>query len=59
MYRIENLRNFFGQYGPIGSIYYPVDLKSKKYLTFAFIRFLNEDDAHKAQSSLDNTPLGE
>mmetsp|Transcript_133 Transcript_133/g.160 ORF Transcript_133/g.160 Transcript_133/m.160 type:complete len:255 (+) Transcript_133:226-990(+) len=55
---IENLRNIFGQYGPIGSIYYPVDLKSKTYLTFAFIRFLNKDDACRAQSCLDKIPLG-
>jgi RNA recognition motif-containing protein len=58
-YRIEQLRNVFGYYGQIASIYYPVDLKSKKYLTFAFIRFLNEKDAQKAQSSLNKTLLGE
>ena len=54
----ENLRDLFKQYGEICSIYYPFDLRTRKYRGFAFIRFLKQEDATAAWRDMHNVNLG-
>ena len=54
----ENLQDLFRQYGELSSIYYPFDLRSRKYRGFAFIRFLRQADAIAAWKDLHNVNLG-
>jgi len=54
----ENLRDLFKQYGEVCSIYYPFDLRNRKYRGFAFVRFLRQQDAMVAWKDLHNVNLG-
>ena len=57
VYRKEKLKETFGTYGYISSIYYPVNLKTYKTLGFAFVRFLEENDAMNAQESMNGSEV--
>lgn len=54
----ENLRDIFRQYGEVSSIYYPYDLRSRKYRGFAFVRFIRQADAVTAMRDMHNVNLG-
>ena len=54
----ENLRDIFRQYGEVASIYYPYDLRNRKYRGFAFVRFLQQRDAETAWQDLHDVNLG-
>lgn len=54
----ENLRDIFKQYGELSSIYYPYDLRNRKYRGFAFVRFIRQQDAITAWKDLHNVNLG-
>jgi len=54
----ENLRDLFRQYGEISSIYYPFDLRNRKYRGFAFVRFIRQQDAVLAWRDMHNVNLG-
>ena len=54
----EMLLDLFGVYGEIASIYVPMDLKTRKFRNFAFVRFMDKGAASKAWSELENVNLG-
>lgn len=54
----EMLQDLFGHYGEIASIYTPMDLKTRKFRDFAFVRFMNKKDAIAAWQALNDTNLG-
>lgn len=54
----ENLRDVFRQYGEVASIYYPFDLRNRKYRGFAFVRFLQQRDAEAALEDLHDVNMG-
>lgn len=53
----EMLQELFGCYGEIASIYSPMDLKTRKFRNFAFVRFMNKISAIRAWEELDNVNL--
>ena len=52
------LQNLFGVYGEIASIYVPMDLKTRKFRNFGFVRFMDKRAATRAWEELENVNLG-
>ena len=50
----ENLQEIFSAFGPIGDINRPIDLKTRKYRNYVFIRYLRVADAIKAAKEMNN-----
>ena len=57
-HRPERLREIFSAFGFISTIYYPVDLRSRRTRDFALVRFIEEKDAREAQRRLDGQDVG-
>jgi RNA recognition motif-containing protein len=54
----EMLQKLFGAYGEISNIYMPMDLKTRRFRDFAFVRFLDKRCAMMAWKDLDDVNLG-
>lgn len=54
----EMLQDLFGAYGEIASIYVPMDLKTKRFRNFGFVRFMDKMAALRAWEELENVNLG-
>ncbi len=54
----EMLHKLFGVYGEISNIYMPMDLKTRKFRNFAFVRFVDKICAVRAWKDLDDVNLG-
>lgn len=52
------MESIFKEYGEISSIYYPVNLKNLESKGFAFIRYLNKNDAEAAITALNGQVIG-
>jgi RNA recognition motif-containing protein len=57
-YSPERLEEIFSEYGEVTSIYFPVDLKSRKPRGFAFVRYGHQGTAELAVKGLNDTNLG-
>ena len=54
----EMLQKLFGAYGEVASIYTPMDLKTRKFRDFAFVRYMKKDAAVLAWEELADVNLG-
>ena len=54
----EMLQKLFGAYGEVASIYNPMDLKTRKFRNFAFVRFMKKEAAVRAWEELADVNLG-
>lgn len=48
---------YFGNFGKIGDINRPIDLKTRKYRPFIFVRFIRIQDALDAAKNMNHTYL--
>ena len=55
----EQLRELFGQYGQVESVFIPTDKFTGKPRGFAFVEMSTGEDAEKAQKNLNQTQMGE
>lgn len=51
----DDLRDLFSQYGTIDSVYIVTDRATGRPRGFAFVEMMNDEDAQKAISALDQT----
>lgn len=54
----EMMQDLFGSYGEVASIYNPMDLKTRTFRNFAFVRYISKIAAVRAWEELDNVNLG-
>jgi hypothetical protein len=54
----EMLWKLFGSYGEVSNIYTPMDLKTRRFRDFAFVRFPDRQCAVRAWKDLDDVNLG-
>ena len=54
----EMLHKLFGAYGEVASIYMPMDMKTRRFRDFAFVRYLDKRCAVLAWKDLDDVNLG-
>lgn len=54
----EKLEELFSQFGEVTSIYYPMDLKSRTFRGFAFVRYGNRRQAELAAKEMHDANLG-
>lgn len=59
VHRPERLEEIFSEFGEVTSIYYPMDLKSRKPKGFAFVRYGHYGPAQRAVESLHDTSISE
>lgn len=55
----DMIHEYFGRFGKIGDISRPIDLKTRKYRNFVFIRFFRAQDAMQAARSTNNIRINE
>ena len=53
----DKLRMFFGPFGTIGDIKRPIDLKTRKFRDFVFIRYLRVKDAIQAAKEMNHVRI--
>jgi len=54
----EMLHKLFGAYGEVSNIYMPMDLKTRRFRDFAFVRYMKKGSAILAWKDLDEVSLG-
>lgn len=54
----EELEEIFSDFGEVTSIYFPVDLKTRRPRGFAFVRYVDESQADDAVFQMHNTRIG-
>ena len=54
----EMMYKLFGAYGEVSNIYQPMDLKTRRFRNFAFVRFMDKKCAVLAWKDLDDVNLG-
>ncbi|EKX41338.1 hypothetical protein GUITHDRAFT_142043 [Guillardia theta CCMP2712] len=53
----EEVKSVFERFGKVRDVYIPTDYHTKRPKPFAFIEFLNGDDARDAKDELDNREI--
>ncbi|EKX46025.1 hypothetical protein GUITHDRAFT_70912, partial [Guillardia theta CCMP2712] len=49
----QDLRELFGRYGTVKDVYIPIDYYTKRPKPFAFVEFINYEEARDAKEDMD------
>jgi RNA recognition motif-containing protein len=54
----NDLKDLFGQYGEVSSVKFVNDKETGRFRGFGFVEMVNQDEANKAITALENSDFG-